>query len=136
MNTIDNSSQKRERGLAKMNQVYGFNVQPEHVTGKYMEMTVDHLFGEIWTDETIGIRDRRLITIGVLGALGHFDLLGVQIKAGLVRGEFDQDFVRAMCVHLAHYAGWPRSTGINQAFETALAEHASLFKDDATGQQS
>ena len=61
----------RARGMAKMQEVYGFNIDPENVPGPYAAMTVDHLFGTVWTRQALEIRDRRLLTMGVLAALGQ-----------------------------------------------------------------
>ena len=60
----------RTAGRAKMQEVYGFSVDPDDVEGPYVDVTVDHLFGAIWTREALGIRDRRLATIGVIAAQG------------------------------------------------------------------
>ena len=37
----------RRKGLAKMNEVYGWEM-PD-MPGEYFALTVDHLFGTIWT---------------------------------------------------------------------------------------
>ena len=51
-------------------------------------MTVDHLFGTVWTDEHLDlVRDRRLMTIGVLAAQDKTDLLEIQFDSALERGE-------------------------------------------------
>ena len=35
----------RAAGIAKMQEVYGFTVDPYDLPGRYTDMTVDHLFG-------------------------------------------------------------------------------------------
>jgi 4-carboxymuconolactone decarboxylase len=117
------ASEARRQGRQKMQEVYGFSVDPADVEGPYVAMTVDHLFGEVWTRSALDIRDRRLLTMGVLAAHGLQDLLTVQCRAALARGELDADQLREVVVHLAHYVGWPLSTAANQAVETAVAEH-------------
>ena len=47
----------------------GFSVDPDTLPGRYAAMTVDHLFGSVWTSDEIDLRQRRLLTIGVLAAL-------------------------------------------------------------------
>ena len=54
--------------MAKMEEVYGFSVDPATIPGRYLEMTVDHLFGTVWTSDELDVRERRLMTIGVLAA--------------------------------------------------------------------
>jgi 4-carboxymuconolactone decarboxylase len=53
---------RRAAGMAKMQEVYGFTVDPADLPGRYIDVTVDHLFGTIWTDDTIELRDRRILS--------------------------------------------------------------------------
>ena len=114
----------RTRGRAKMQEVYGFSVDPATIPGEYVDITVDHLFGAVWTREALGIRDRRLLTIGTLAALGQASLLEIQFDSALARGELTEEEVREVVIHLTHYVGWPLSTGMNQAAETVIARRA------------
>jgi 4-carboxymuconolactone decarboxylase len=115
------SGSSRARGIAKMQEVYGFSVDPATVAGPYVDFTVDHLFGEVWTRSDLDIRDRRLMTIGVLAALGQSQLVEIQFQSALDRDELTEDQVRETVVHLAHYIGWPLSTGVNEAAEKVIA---------------
>ena len=69
--------------MAKMQEVYGFTVDPADLPGRYTDVTVDHLFGTIWTDETLDLRDRRMLTIGVLAAQDKPELLEIQFENAL-----------------------------------------------------
>ena len=120
----ESGADKRAAGMAKMMEVYGFTVDPATLPGRYAEMTVDHLFGTVWTSDELGVRDRRLLTIGVLAALDKTDLLDVQFNAALERGELTADQLREMVVHLTHYIGWPLSTEMNATAERAIARQA------------
>ena len=113
-------SDVRAAGMAKMREVYGFAVDPADVPGRYTDITVDHLFGTVWTDDTLDLRQRRLLTIGVLAAQDKPDLLEMQFDAALERGELTVEEVREVVVHLTHYVGWPISTGISAAAETII----------------
>ncbi len=114
----------REQGMAKMQEVYGFSVDPDAVPGGYVDVTVDHLFGSVWTRPGLDVRDRRMVTIGVLAAQGQPQLLEIQFQSALDRGELDELQVRELIVHLAHYVGWPLSTGANEAAEKVIARRA------------
>jgi 4-carboxymuconolactone decarboxylase len=111
----------RQRGMEMMEAVYGFSVDPDTEESDYLKQTVDHLFGEIWSQPELTIRDRRLITIGAIAAMGIGPLLEVQFKAALDHDELDKEQVRALVVHLAHYVGWPLSTVARDAAEKAIA---------------
>jgi 4-carboxymuconolactone decarboxylase len=112
---------RRAAGIAKMQEVYGFSVDPDTLPGRYAAMTVDHLFGTVWTNEDLDLRQRRLLTIGVLAALDKSDLLEIQFDAALERGELTPEQVREVVVHLTHYIGWPLSTGVNEVAERVIA---------------
>jgi 4-carboxymuconolactone decarboxylase len=124
------SDDLRAAGIAKMEEVYGFSVDPDTIPGRYVAMTVDHLFGSVWTSDELDVRDRRLMTIGVLAALGQSDLLDVQFDCALARDELTVDQLREVVVHLTHYIGWPMSTGMNQAAETVIARRAKAAGSD------
>jgi 4-carboxymuconolactone decarboxylase len=115
------SDSARRRGLDKMEEVYGFSVDPDTVPGPYVGVTVDHLFGAIWTRPGLDIRDRRLLTIGVLAALGQSSLMEMQFRSALEREELTEEQVREVVLHLTHYVGWPMSTGINEVAERVIA---------------
>ena len=119
----------RAAGMAKMDEVYGFSVDPDAIEGPYVDVTVDHLFGAIWTREGLDIRDRRMLTIGVLAALGQAPLLEIQFRSALDRGELSEEQVREIVLHLAHYIGWPMSTGVNAAAEKIIAQRRTAAAD-------
>jgi len=111
----------RPGGMAKMREVYNFSVDPEDVPGDFVAYTVDHLFGDVWSRPALDVFQRRLMTIGVLAALGKTELLDIQFQSALDNGELEEDQVREIVVHLAHYIGWPLATGVNEAAERVIA---------------
>jgi 4-carboxymuconolactone decarboxylase len=121
----------RARGIAKMQEVYGFSVDPDDIAGPYVDFTVDHLFGAVWTRPELDIRDRRLMTIGVLAALGQSQLVEIQFTSALERGELTEDQVRETVLHLAHYIGWPLSTGVNEVAEKVIARRHKKNKEES-----
>ncbi len=73
----------RKKGLEKMNEVYGWEM-PD-MPGEYFALTVDHLFGTIWTPPGLSMRDRRMMLLGVLAAQGMEELMEVQANAILAQ---------------------------------------------------
>jgi 4-carboxymuconolactone decarboxylase len=124
---------RRAAGIAKMQEVYGFSVDPDTLPGRYAAITVDHLFGEVWTDDTISLVQRRLVTIGVLAALDKPTLLEIQFDAALERGELSPDQIREVVVHLTHYIGWPLSTDLNATAEKVIRRRAKGAADETSG---
>lgn len=123
----------RALGMAKMQEVYGFTVDPAQVPGDYTAFTVDHLFGTVWTRPGLDLRERRLLTIGTLAALGLSDLLEIQFACALEREELDVEGVREVVIHLTHYVGWPLSTTLSGAAERAIAARARAGRPDDGG---
>jgi 4-carboxymuconolactone decarboxylase len=119
--------------MAKMEEVYGFKVDPADVPGDYTAITVDHLFGTVWTRPGLDLRERRLLTIGTLAALGMGELLEIQFACALERGELDVEGAREVVIHLTHYVGWPRSTTLSGAAERAIAAAAAKGRPGAGG---
>lgn len=111
--------------MDKMQEVYNFSVDPADVPGDFLALTVDHLFGDIWTRPELDVRERRLMTIGVLAALGRGQLLEVQFDSALHNEELSENQVRAVVVHLAHYVGWPLATVVNQAAEQSISRYGT-----------
>ena len=69
-------SAQRQRGLDKMAEVYGWEVNDG--PGDFYGMTVEHLFGEVWQSDALSTRDRRLLLIGTLVGSGQEDVLDIQ----------------------------------------------------------
>jgi 4-carboxymuconolactone decarboxylase len=123
--------ERRAAGMAKMQEVYGFSVDPDAMPGDYTAMMVDQLFGSIWTRGALDTRDRRLLTMGVLAALGQNDLLDLQFDSALAREELTEEQLREVVIHLTHYVGWPLSVGMNQAAEQVIARRAAAAQNSA-----
>jgi 4-carboxymuconolactone decarboxylase len=64
------------------------------------------LFGDIWKRTVLSPRERSMITLSVLAALGRSEQLpfhlDLAVKNGLTETELGE-----LLTHLAFYAGWP-----------------------------
>ena len=114
-------TESRERGLAKMNEVYGWSM-PD-LPGDFFAVTADHLFGEIWTRPGLDIAQRRLMLIGALAATGKHDILDIQLDSAYRLGELDDTALREIVIFLAHYLGWPTAATLNTQVEKLIAKH-------------
>ncbi len=110
---------RRARGKAQMKQVYGWDI--DQVEGAFVETTVDHLFGEVWANGTLSVKERRLMLIGMAVAGGMEDVAGLQLDAAVRLGELDADDLRGIVVFVAHYAGWPHAARLNTEVEQIIA---------------
>lgn len=116
----DMMDELRRTGLDKMNEVYAWDM-PD-MPGEFFALTVDHLFGRIWTRPGLSMRDRRMAVIAVLTAQGQSDLLEVQVNAVLHNDELTIDELRELAVFITHYVGFPLGSRLNSAIERVAAK--------------
>jgi 4-carboxymuconolactone decarboxylase len=64
------------------------------------------LFGEVWERGVLGKRDRSLVTVACLIALGRDEQLPLHLETAIAHG-ITGDELREVVTHLAFYAGWP-----------------------------
>lgn len=68
------------------------------------------LFDEVWEREGLSPRDRSLVTISALTALGKMDQLQFHLAFARQNGVTDEELKEAL-LQLAFYAGWPNGMG-------------------------
>ncbi|MFJ4656339.1 carboxymuconolactone decarboxylase family protein [Nocardia sp. NPDC088792] len=116
------TDERRERGLKKMSEVYGFDL-PDLQGDPFFEVTVDHLFADIWNRPGLSLRDRRLLLLGAITAQGNAEIAEIQVGAALRNGELDAGQLREIAVFLAHYVGWPSATKLDGAIRKVLSKN-------------
>ena len=107
----------RKKGLEKMNEVYGWEM-PNVEGNEYFALTADHLFGTIWTRPGLSMRDKRIMTLTVVTALGNSDLAEIQANAALANGEITEDELKEMAIFLTHYLGFPLGSKLDGVIST------------------
>lgn len=76
------------------------------IAPKLAELTETVLFGDIWARRDLSPRERSLITLSALTALGKTQQLPWHIALGYQNGLSQAEIVE-LFTHLAFYAGWP-----------------------------
>ncbi len=109
----------RRKGLAKMNEVYGWEM-PDIKGDPYFDLTVDHLFGTVWSDSSLSMREKRIMTLACVTAVGRQDLAEIQINAALLNGELTDTELKEMAVFLTQYLGFPLGSALNGAVDTVV----------------
>jgi 4-carboxymuconolactone decarboxylase len=86
-----------------------------------VEIGLIGVWAELWARDGLARRDRSLVTLGVLIALGAEDELKSHVRIalnnGLTKGE-----IAEVLYHAAGYAGFPRAMAARKAARAALAE--------------
>jgi len=72
-------------------------------------------WGDIWSRPGLGRRDRSLVTLAVLAALGHEGELAMHVRAALGNG-LTQEEITEVLLQVGLYAGVPAA---NRAFAVA-----------------
>ncbi len=80
------------------------------IAPKFVELTDQVLFGDIWERKELSKRDRSLVTVAALIALNRTEQLRFHLQRALENGVKKQELVEAI-THLAFYSGWP--TAVN-----------------------
>ena len=114
-----------------MNEVYGWEM-PD-MPGDYFALTADHLFGTIWSRPGLSMRDKRLMTLTVVTALGITDLAEIQANAALANGEISEDELKEMAIFLTHYLGFPLGSKLDGAV-TKVIKNRKKAADAGTGE--
>jgi 4-carboxymuconolactone decarboxylase len=113
--------EQRRKGLEKMNEVYGWEM-PNIEGDPYFDLTVDHLFGDIWSRPGLSMRDKRIMTLTAVTAAGSRDLAEIQINAALRNEELTETELKEMAVFLTHYLGFPLGSALNGAVGAVVAK--------------
>jgi len=120
------------RGAEMIKKVYaGDVVVPPKGAMAFSDLMLESLFAEVWTREELSMRDRRLILLGAIGALGEKDTFAIQAKAALKNEELTPVQLREVLIMLANYAGYPRAAGMIGVVEQQIA---AFEKDRIEGQ--
>ena len=119
---MSEKSTRRERGAQMLKKVYAGDVPvPPPGASAFADLMLEQVFAEVWTREALPIRDRRLLVMGVIAALGEADTWKIQVRSALKNGELTAEQVREALIQLAQYAGYPRTAGLIRATEEAIA---------------
>src|ERR1700722_6701960 len=98
-----------------------------------VRLTDEVLFGQVWADPGLSQRDRSLITVAALVALGRTEQLRSHLRRALDNG-LSKDELAAAMTHLAFYAGWPAGmTGATELKKITEELSMSTTADQGAG---
>lgn len=93
------------------------------VAPKLADLSMDVLFADVWERPGLDPRDRSLITVAALIAMGRVEQLPFHLGRALQNG-VTRDEIGEIITHLAFYAGWP-------AAMSAATRAKALFEEPA-----
>jgi 4-carboxymuconolactone decarboxylase len=89
----------------------------------FIEMTVDHVCGEIWSRPGLTRKERRLVTVTAVASAGAELALQAHVDAAVDSGDVSVEELRELVLHFAAYQGYPRATVLHFAVEKAASRH-------------
>jgi 4-carboxymuconolactone decarboxylase len=87
--------------------------------GELMDIGVESIFGKLWTREGLARRDRSLVTLGILIALGADQEMEAHFRIAKQNGLTDDELAEVI-YHASGYAGFPAANSAKAAATRAL----------------
>lgn len=87
----------------------------------FQELVTEGAWGTVWSRPDLTPRERSLITISLLAALGNYEELALHTRATVNTGATAADLREAM-LHVAIYAGVPRANHAVKVIKDVLKE--------------
>ena len=78
-------------------------------------------WGSVWARPGFTLRERSIVTLALLAALGNHEELAMHVRATARTGATPEDLVEAM-LHVAVYAGVPRANHALKIIKETYAE--------------
>lgn len=121
-----------KKGEEKIKDVYaGDVVVPPEGAYAFTDIMLETLFAEVWTRDTLSMRDKRILLLGMIAAQGEPDTFKIQTKASIKRGEMTAEEIRELHIFIAQYCGYPRAAALVGPMEAAIAEaHKDLENNE------
>ena len=91
----------------------------------FQELITRYAWDEIWNRPGLTHKERRLIVIGQMVALGRWEEFALHVRAALSSGDLDADDLKEILLQSTVYCGVPAG---NHAFKEARAVLESLGK--------
>ncbi len=92
----------------------------------FQTLITEAAWGTVWASDGITDRERSMLTLALLAALGNFEEIPMHIRATARTGASKTDVLEAF-QHVAIYAGVPRA---NRALAIAKATYAEMEGED------
>ncbi len=122
--------QLMDKGLATRREVLGDEYvdramkNADDFNRPFQEMVSEYCWGQCWTDETLSRRERSILNLGMLAALGKPHEFELHFRAAMTNG-LSKDELRAVLIQIAVYCGVPVGVDCFRIAKQVLAESAA-----------
>jgi 4-carboxymuconolactone decarboxylase len=97
----------------------------------FQTLITESAWGSVWSRPQLTKRERSVVTIALLAALGQYEEVAMHIRATANTGATQEDVCEAL-MHVAIYAGVPAA---NHAFKIAKATYAEMEAAKAVAEE-
>ena len=121
--------QRHKRGMDLLKKMGRENLMLEQkaLCPDMYEMSVGHLFGDVWARPGLTLRERQLITLAANIALarpsGNYSHYRSAMHIGITQEEICE-----LMIQVGHYAGWPTISHAVRQFTAVLEEDEQIRK--------
>jgi 4-carboxymuconolactone decarboxylase len=129
-----NDDDARRTGVAIRREMFGKEVTDRQIeqANRFIEpmqsVVTKYCFGETWSREGLGRRERSMVTLGVLCAMGRSKELRIHVKGALANGVTPLE-IREILLHSMVYAGVPLGVDAFHNAAESLAEQGIDLND-------
>ena len=127
----DRKSERYEAGMAVRRQVLGdahverASAQMTEFDSDFQTFITEAAWGSVWSRPNFTRRERSIVTIALLAALGQDEEVAMHVRATRNTGATRED-IREALLHVAVYAGVPAA---NHAFKIVKRAYADMEAD-------
>ena len=119
-----------DKGMAMRRKVLGDEYVDRAVANtddfnrKFQDLLNEFCWGAVWTDEDLKPRDRSLLNLGMIGALGRMHEFEAHFR-GALRNGLTQKELSAVLRQIAIYCGFPAAVDAHRVAKQVLAAEAA-----------
>ncbi|TCL10284.1 4-carboxymuconolactone decarboxylase [Shimia isoporae] len=125
-NRYETGDQKRRQILGDTHVDHARSAQTDF-DEPFQTLITEGAWGTVWASGRISDRERSMLTLALLAALGNFDEIPMHVRATSNTGASREDVLETF-QHVAIYAGVPRA---NHALKLAKKTFAEMDSEDS-----
>ena len=119
---------RRKRGMDMLKKMGRENLMLEQkaLCPELYEMSVGHLFGDVWARTGLSLRERQLVTLAANIAHGASDrqLLALPQRSSTSASRSEE--ICEVIIQVGHYAGWPTISNAVRQYTAVLEEDEAI----------
>lgn len=129
----DKTTKRHEQGMKTRRSILGdahvdrAEANKTDFDAPFQELITEAAWGHVWSGDQFTSRERSIVTIALLAALGHDEEVAMHVRATANTGATQED-VREALMHVAIYAGVPAA---NHAIKIVKQTYAEMEKGNA-----